>query len=92
MVSGAHARTDASEHYDLDLLVGQETVPENHGELGLSEWDVLALRALALLRVKCSDAFLEAEKGLVDLSTLGLSIPVVALAVLGSFGTGKVNE
>lgn len=92
MVGGAHAWANTGKHYDFDFLAGQERVPQDHGELTLTEGHVLSLRCLTLLSVKGSDALLEAEQGLVDLSTLSLTVLAVALAILGTFTTGQIDE
>jgi hypothetical protein len=53
---------------------------------------VLSLRSLALLPIEGSYALLETKQRLVDLSTLGLTVLVVALAILGAFTTGQIYE
>lgn len=53
---------------------------------------MLTLGSLAFLLIERSNALLQGKKRLVDLGTLSLSVFVVALAVLGSLRTCKINE
>ena len=62
VVGGAHARAYASKHDDFDVLIGDETVPKHHSQLALAERHMLALRALALLRVQSADALLQTKQ------------------------------
>lgn len=84
MVSRAHTWANTSQHHYLYILRGQERVAQNHGQFTLTEWHVLTLGSLASLLIKSSDALLEAKQRLVDISSFGLSLLIVALTVLGS--------
>jgi len=53
---------------------------------------MLALGTLCFLGIKSSHALFESKQGLVDLCTLGLSLFVVALAVLGSLTSSQINK
>jgi len=92
VVRGAHSWANAGKHHDLDFLAGQERVSQNHSELALAEGYVLSLRSLTLLPIEGSYALLETKQRLVDLSTLGLTVLVVALAVLGTLTTSQIYE
>lgn len=61
VVCRGHARADAGEHDDFDLVVGDEGVSKNHSELALAERHVLALRGLAALLVQGTHTFLETQ-------------------------------
>ena len=84
VVGRAHTGTNARQHNDLDLVVREERVTQDHGQLRLPERHVLALAALRLGLVERADALLEAEQRLVDLGALDPTLLVVALAVLGA--------
>ena len=53
---------------------------------------MLSLAALRLRRVQSAYALLQAKQRLIDLGSLDLTVLVVALAVLGTFGASQVNE
>lgn len=92
VVRRAHSWANAGKHHDLHFLAGQERVSQNHSQLALAEGYVLSLRSLTLLPIESSYALLESKQGLVDLSTLGLTVLVVALAILGTFTTSQIYE
>ena len=53
---------------------------------------MLTLRALSLGVVKGSNALLEAQETLIDLSSFDLSLLVVGLAVLSSLRTSEIDQ
>ena len=53
---------------------------------------MLTLRGLVTLLIKSTNSLLLAEEGLIDLSTLSLSVLVVALTFLGSLTTSQVDQ
>ncbi len=72
--------------------MSDERISENHGQLTLSERDVLPLRGLSSLSIQGSDALFEAEERLVDLCSFCLSIFIVAHAVLSSLTASQVDK
>ena len=94
VIGGAHARANAGQHDDFDLIVGQKRVSQDHGKLALPEGHMLSLSLVGLsaLLIQSSHALLEAKERLVDLCSLGLSVFVVTLAVLGTLTTCEVYE
>jgi hypothetical protein len=92
VVCRAHSWTNTGKHNDLALLTGHKGISQDHGKFALTERHVLTLGSLAFLLIERSNALLQGKKRLVDLGTLSLSVFVVALAVLGSLRTCKINE
>lgn len=92
MICRAVAWVDTGQHHDLYLFTCKERVSQNHGQLALSKWNMLALGTLCFLGIKSSHALFESKQGLVDLCTLRLSLFVVALAVLGSLTSSQINK
>ena len=92
MVSRAHSGTDTGEHNNFDFFRGHETIPKDHCKLRLSEGHVLTLGSLGLCSIKSPDTFLETKQRLVNFGSLDLSLFVVGLAILGSFGTSEIDK
>lgn len=53
---------------------------------------MLSLGSLAFLLIQRSDALFESQEWLIDLRSLSLTIFVIALAVLGSLGSSKIDK
>ena len=92
VIGTAHSRTNACQQDYLDFLARQERVSQDHCELALPERNVLTLRSLTFLRIKGSNTLFQPKEGLIDLSSLDLSVFVVALALLSSLTTSQINE
>ena len=79
-------RDTRNHHHSAHVSVADERVPQHHGQLVLSEWNVLALG------LHGSDALLEGQQRLVDLGSLLPSVLVVGLCVLSSLRASEVDQ
>jgi len=92
MVSRTHSWANTGKHYNLDFLACHKGIPEYHGQLTLTEWNMLSLRCLTSLLIQSSHALLQSKKRLVYFGSFSLSFFVVALAVLSTLTTSQVNK
>lgn len=87
MVGAVRARTDTGDHQNLGvLLLGDEGVLEDHGQLGLSEGDMGALETHS------SDTLLQSQKTFVDACPLHPPLLTILHRVLGSFRARQVAQ
>ena len=92
VIRRAHAWTNTCKHHNFDFVVSNERVSQHHGQLALTEGNVLALGGLTALLVEGTHAFFQAEQGLVDLGAFRLSILVITLTILRSLTTSQIDE